>query len=409
MGSGNPKSQAAQPHLVSPNRRIRLIIMSEAPFQESRIGNEATGVPSLKKNRADGTPVAATGDNSKGSRRDVMAANRREFLHATVAAGAAAGLAASANADDSTATGLPMRPLGKAGEKVSCLGLGGWHIGSVKSEKEAIGIMHHAIDEGLTFFDNAWDYHDGHSEEVMGLALADPAKRKQVFLMTKNCGRDAKEVQKHLDDSLRRLKTDHLDLVQFHEINYDNDPDWIIERGCLAEVQKAQKAGKVRHIGFTGHKSPHIHLKMLGVYAWDTVQMPVNVCDSFYRSFVKQVLPEATRLGTAVIGMKSLGGGRGEFVQKKVCTAEDAHRFALSQPIATLVTGIDSMDVLKQNIATARNFKSLEGKELEALLMKVKPEAGDGRHEHFKSTQKFDSPYHQKQHHLTATDIGGND
>jgi predicted aldo/keto reductase-like oxidoreductase len=339
-----------------------------------------------------------------------MSANRREFLHAAVAAGVAAGITVpGSHGDDYSPTSVPMRPLGKTGERVSCIGLGGWHIGSVNSEKEAVRIMHMAIAEGLTFFDNAWDYHDGHSEEVMGLALADPAKRKQVFLMTKNCGRDAKEVQKHLDDSLRRLRTDHLDLVQFHEINYDNDPDWIVERGCLAEIQKAQKAGKVRFIGFTGHKSPHIHLKMLGAHAWDTVQMPVNVCDSFYRSFVKQVLPEATRLGTAVIGMKSLGGGRGEFVQKKVCTAAEAHRYALSQPIATLVTGIDSMDVLKQNIATARNFKPIEGKELEALLMKVKTEAGDGRHEQFKSTQKFDSPYHQKQHHLTAAEIGGND
>jgi uncharacterized protein len=339
-----------------------------------------------------------------------MASSRREFLHATVAAGATAGIATSSSAaTDEPSTPLPMRPLGKTGERVSCLGLGGWHIGSVKSEKEAVRIMHAAIDEGLRFFDNAWDYHDGHSEELMGLALADPSKRKQVFLMTKNCGRDAKEVQKHLDDSLRRLNTDHLELVQFHEINYDDDPEWIIERGCLAEIQKAQKAGKVRFIGFTGHKSPHIHLKMLGVHAWDTVQMPVNVCDAFYRTFVKQVLPEATRPATAVIGMKSLGGGRGEFVQKKICSAEDAHRDALSQGIATLVTGIDSMDVLKHNIATARNFKPLEGQELDALLAKVKPEAGDGRHEHFKSTQKFDSPYHQKQHHLTATDIGGND
>jgi uncharacterized protein len=339
-----------------------------------------------------------------------MDANRREFLHATVAAGAAAGLAESAaSAGDDASKGLPLRTLGKAGVQVSCLALGGWHIGSVKDDKEAIKIMHAAIDEGLTFFDNAWDYHDGHSEEVMGKALSDPAKRKAVFLMTKNCGRDAKEVRKHLDDSLRRLKTDHLDLVQFHEINYDNDPDWIIERGCLAEIQKAQNAGQVRFIGFTGHKSPHIHLKMLGEYAWDTVQMPVNVCDAFYRSFVKQVLPAATRLGTAVLGMKSLGGGHGEFVQKKVCTAEEAHRYALSQPIAALVTGIDSMEVLKQNVATARNFKPLDSQELEALLAKVKPEAGDGRHEHFKSTQKFDSPYHQKQHHLTKEEIGGNE
>jgi predicted aldo/keto reductase-like oxidoreductase len=239
----------------------------------------------------------------------------------------------------------------------------------------------------------------------MGKAL-DGTRREKVFLMTKNCGREAKEVRQHMDDSLRRLKTDRIDLVQFHEINYDNDPEWIVERGCLAELQKAQKAGKVRFIGFTGHKSPHIHLKMLKAHTWDTVQMPINVCDEFYRSFVKQVLPEATRLGTAVLGMKSLGGGKGQFVEKGVCTAEEAHRYALSQPIASLVTGIDSMDVLKKNVATARGFKALEGAELEALLTKIKPHAGDGRHEHFKSTQKFDSPYHQKQHGLTKEEVG---
>jgi aryl-alcohol dehydrogenase-like predicted oxidoreductase len=333
--------------------------------------------------------------------------SRRDFLHAALAAGAATGLGGSIGAaGDDDSNGLPTRPLGKTGLRVSCLCLGGWHIGSVKNDNEAIKIMHTAIDEGLTFFDNAWDYHDGRSEELMGKALADGNRRDKVFLMTKNCGRDAKEVAKHLEDSLRRLKTDHIDLVQFHEINYDNDPEWIVERGCLTEMQKAQKAGKVRFLGFTGHKSPHIHLKMLGVHTWDSVQMPVNVCDVFYRSFVKQVLPEATRLGTAVLGMKSLGGGKGQFVEKKVCTAEEAHRYALTQPIASLVTGIDSMDVLKSNIATARHFKALEGAELEALLAKVKPLAGDGRHEHFKSTQKFDSPYHQKQHELSKEHVG---
>ncbi len=333
---------------------------------------------------------------------------RRDFLHTTLAAGAAAGLAAGLAdaADDASRTGLPTRPLGKTGVRVSIICLGGWHIGSVKDPNEAVRIMHTAIDEGLTFFDNAWDYHDGGSEEIMGKALAAPGKRDKVFLMTKNCGRDAKTTRQHLEDSLRRLKTDHLDLWQFHEINYDNDPDWIVEKGALAEALKAQREGKVRFLGFTGHKSPHIHLEMLTRHAWDTVQMPINVCDYFYRSFAKQVAPEANRRGTAPIGMKSLGGGKGTLVQKHVCTAEEAHRYALSQPIASLVTGIDSMDILKQNVATARNFKPLAGPELEQLLAKVKGVAGDGRFEQFKSTQVFDGPYHRQQHALTPQDVG---
>src|SRR6516162_5955832 len=220
---------------------------------------------------------------------------RREFLAASVAAGAALGLAGAA--DEKPGAGLPTRALGKTGERVSVLALGGWHIGSVKDQAEAVRIMHAALDEGLTFFDNAWDYHDGGSEEIMGKALAVDGKRNKCFLMTKNCGRDAKTVRQHVEDSLRRLRTDHIDLVQFHEINYDNDPDWIVERGGLSELLDAQKAGKVRFVGFTGHKDPRIHLKMLDKHAWDTVQMPINVCDYFYRSFQRQVVPEAVKRG----------------------------------------------------------------------------------------------------------------
>jgi uncharacterized protein len=331
---------------------------------------------------------------------------RREFLHSTLAAGAAAGVAGVADAAE-PGTGLPTRPLGKTGVRVSILCLGGWHIGSVKDKGEAVRIMHAALDEGLTFFDNCWDYHDGGSEEVMGQALSAPGKREKCFLMTKNCGRDAKMTRQCLEDSLRRLKTDHLDLWQYHEINYDNDPDWIIEKGALAEGLKAQKEGKVRFLGFTGHKSPHIHLDMLTRHAWDTVQMPINVCDYFYRSFAKHVVPEANRRGVAPLGMKSLGGGQGMIVQKGVCTAEEAHRYALSQPIASLVVGMESMDDLKKNVATARNFKPLEGAELERLLAKVKPVAGDGRYEQFKSTQVFDGPVHQRQHELAVQGTGG--
>jgi uncharacterized protein len=337
--------------------------------------------------------------------------NRREFLQSSLAAGAALGLAAAAEADDDTSSkGLPTRQLGRAKERVSILALGGWHIGSVKDEKEAIKIMHRALDEGLTFFDNAWDYHDGHSEEVMGKALASGGRRKKCFLMTKNCGRQRKEAQKHLEDSLRRLQTDVIDLVQFHEINYDNDPDWIFERGPMEVLLKAQKDGKVRYIGFTGHKDPRIHLAMLKKRTWDTVQMPINVCDFHYRSFALQVVPEANKRGIAVLGMKSLGGGeggKGRFVQAKVCTPEEAITYALSQPITALVTGIDSMKVLEQNLKIARDFKRMSDSDMRKLLVRVKPLAGDGRHERFKSTQFFDSPYHQKQHHLTEKDVKG--
>src|SRR5262249_40631691 len=264
--------------------------------------------------------------------------NRRQFLQSSLAAGAALGLAAGAEgADEASAKGLPTRPLGKTGVRVSIICLGGWHIGSVKDEKEAIKIMHTAPDHGLTFFDNAWDYHDGGSEEVMGKALAMDGKRGKCFLMTKNCGRDAKTVRQHVEDSLRRLRTDHIDLAQFHEINYDNDPEWIVERGGLSEILKAQKAGKVRFVGFTGHKDPRIHLKMLPRHKWDTVQMPINICDYHYRSFQRLVVPRANELGIGVLGMKSLGGGdshKGRFIIANVCTAAEARTYALSQNIA---------------------------------------------------------------------------
>jgi len=322
---------------------------------------------------------------------------RRDFLKYGALASAAA-LSLRSDSANSNADGIPKRTLGKTGEQVSCLCLGGWHIGSVKDESEAIRIMHSAIDEGLTFFDNAWDYHEGGSEEVMGKALSSPGKRDKVFLMTKNCNRDAKGTRECLEDSLRRLKTDRIDLWQFHEINYDNDPDWIVEKGALAEALKAKEEGKIRYLGFTGHKSPHIHLKMLEKHAWDTVQLPINICDYFYRSFLHEVVPRANAKGVAPLGMKSLCGGNRQLIESNVCTVEEAIRFALGQPIASLVTGIDSMDVLKQNIAIARDSKPIEPSELQTLLAKVEPVAGDGRFERFKSTQDFDSGYHRKQH-----------
>ena len=335
--------------------------------------------------------------------------SRRDFMKAGIAATAAAGIAATAPADDTPGKGLPVRPLGKTGVNVSIICLGGWHIGDVKDKEEAVRIQHAAIDEGMNFFDNCWDYHDGGGEEIMGRALAaDGGKwRKKVFLMTKVCSREGKEVRSQIEDSLRRLQTDVLDLCQMHEINWDNDPEWVVEKGGLAELLKMQKEGKVRFVGFTGHKSPQIHLKMLPVHKWDTVQCPINVCDHFYRSFAAQLIPEAKKNGIGVIGMKTLGGGSladggGKIPRAKIATAEECIRFALSQDVASVVTGIDSMDVLKQNIKVAREYKPFEKAELESLLARVKPQAGDGRHERFKSTIDYDGPYHRKQHGFEA-------
>ncbi len=326
---------------------------------------------------------------------------RREFLQSGVAATAAVTLAHSASSQEpKPGEGVPTRPLGKTGVNVSSLCLGGWHIGDIKDKDEAVKIMHAALDEGVTFFDNCWDYHDGGSEEIMGKALAaDGGKwRKKCFLMTKVCARDAKGVRQQIDQSLKRLQTDVIDLMQMHEINWDNDPEWVVEQGGLAELLKMQKEGKVRFVGFTGHKSPHIHLKMLPVHKWDTVQCPINVCDHFYRSFAKELIPAAKKHGTGVIGMKSLGGGQGKLVKEGVATAAECLRFALSRDVATVVSGMISMDELKKNVAVARNFKPFEAEELEKLLAKVKPHAGDGRHERFKSTIDFDGPFHRKQH-----------
>jgi uncharacterized protein len=333
---------------------------------------------------------------------------RREFLQTTLTGAAALGLGGAPGAGEGTSKGLPTRALGKTGVRVSVLALGGWHIGAVKDRREAVRIMHAAADNGLTFFDNAWDYHDGGSEEVMGQALAQGGYRQKVFLMTKNCERDARGTRKDLEDSLRRLRTDVIDLWQFHEINYDNDPDWVVEKGGLAEALKAQREGKVRFLGFTGHKDPRIHLALLGRHRWDAVQMPINVCDYFYRSFARQVVPEALRRGAAPLGMKSLGGGQpSRLVAAGVCSAEEAIRYALSQDIASLVTGIDSMKVLEQNLGIARGFKKMSEAEQKALREKVKAVAGDGRHERFKSTQFFDGPHHQKQHGLTKAEVEG--
>jgi uncharacterized protein len=329
---------------------------------------------------------------------------RREFLFEAATAGLALSALASdvfANQQAAGATGLPTRLLGRTGERVSILCLGGWHIGSVKDHDAAIRIMHTAVDQGLTFFDNCWDYHDGGAEEIMGRALSD-GRRNKVFLMTKNCERDYAGSLKCLEDSLRRLRTDRIDLWQFHEIIYDNDPDWVFDKGGLKAAMEARKAGKVRYIGFTGHKDPSIHLSMLRKpFAWDACQFPVNVLDLHYRSFQKQVLPVCLKSKVGAIGMKGFGGGNGIARQAGI-GPEEAYRYALSQPVASQVVGMTTLEQLEQNIALARGFTPLSDAEQAALAEKVKPLATDGRFEQFKSTQNFDGPVHRRQHGFTT-------
>jgi aryl-alcohol dehydrogenase-like predicted oxidoreductase len=328
--------------------------------------------------------------------------SRRDFLQNTGIASAAASVLADrviAQTTSASATGMPTRILGRTGVPVSIIALGGWHIGSVKDEKDAIRIMHTAIDEGLTFFDNAWDYQDGHAEEVMGKGLE--GRRDKVFLMSKNCERDYEGSKRNLEDSLRRLGTDHLDLWQFHELVYDNDPDWVFDKGGIRAALEARQAGKVRFIGFTGHKDPRIHLKMLGKpHDWDTAQMPINVMDAHYRSFQNEVIPVCLSKGVGVLGMKGLAGGapQGRLISHAGLTAEECYRYCLSLPVTAQVMGITTLEQLQQNIALARAFKPMTMEERRTLLTKVRDEAGDGRHELFKSTKTFDGPHHRRQH-----------
>jgi len=337
---------------------------------------------------------------------------RRDFARSLTAAAASAAALADqmiAQTASGSATGLPTRPLGKTGQRVSIICLGGWHIGAVKEEAEAIRIMHASIDEGLTFFDNAWDYHNGGSEERMGKALAMDGRRKKVFLMTKNCERDYDGSMKNLEESLRRLRTDYVDLWQFHEMVYDSDPDWVFEKGGLKAALEARKAGKVRFIGFTGHKDPRIHVKMLSKpHSWDAAQMPINVMDAHYRSFQKEAVPVCLKKGVGVIGMKGLAGGhpQGRLIEKLGLTAQECYRYCLSLPVSTQVLGINTMEHLKQDVALARNFKPMTAAEKEALLARVREEAGDGRHELFKSSQRFDGPHHRRQHGFEVQTAG---
>jgi aryl-alcohol dehydrogenase-like predicted oxidoreductase len=294
---------------------------------------------------------------------------------------------------------IPRRMLGRTGVRVSALALGGYHLGLVKTKREAVRIVHEAIAARLDFMDNAWEYHEGKSEEWLGEALE--GRRHEVFLMSKVCthGRDRKTAMRQLEESLRRLRTNYLDLWQVHEVVYDNDPDLHFAPGGVIEaLDEARRAGKVRFVGFTGHKDPAIHLKMLAHdYPFDTVQMPLNVFDASFRSFEQQVLPEVNRRGMAALGMKSMCG-LGDPVRKRVVTAREALTYAMSLPVAATVSGIDSLKVLRQNLRSARGFTPLSEDEMQTLRARCMEAAADGRFELFKTSKKFDGEPGRKQH-----------
>lgn len=289
---------------------------------------------------------------------------------------------------------MPYRLLGKTGVKVSVVGLGGYHIGVPREEAEGIRIIRSAIDQGINFMDNCWDYHEGGSERRMGRALRD-GYRERVFLMTKIDGRTKAAASKQIEESLRRLDTDHIDLLQFHEVIRMGDPERIFGPGGGMEAMlEARKAGKIRYIGFTGHKDPSIHLRMLEVAAahqfrFDAVQMPLNVMDAHFHSFEHQVLPVLVKEGIGVLGMKSMGSGvilRSQTVKPIECL-----HYAMNLPTSTVITGTDRMEILDQAVEAARTFRPMSEQALSALLARTTEAAAAGKYEPFKTTEGFDA------------------
>jgi len=330
------------------------------------------------------------------SRRDPSAShnlNRRDFLKLAAATGVVVAVEAeslAAGARDE----IPYRRLGKTGEKVSAVGLGGYHIGTPREEAEGIRIIRSAVDRGINFMDNAWDYHGGGSERRMGKALRD-GYRQKVFLMTKIDGQTKAAAGKQIEESLRRLDTDHIDLLQFHEIIRMKDPERIFGPGGGIEAMlEARKAGKIRYIGFTGHKDPSIHLRMLEVAAahqfhFDAVQMPLNVMDAHFRSFQRQVLPVLVKEEIGVLGMKSMGSG--VILTSHTVTPIECMHYAMNLPTSTVITGIDRMELLDQAVEAARTFRPMSEQEVSALLARTAGAATSGKYEPFKTGEGFDA------------------
>jgi len=318
--------------------------------------------------------------------------SRREFLGMTAGSLLVAGRL-SAAAKPESINEIPQRTLGRTGERVSLIGLGGYHLGQQSDPEESIRIIRTGIDEGINFLDNCWDYNDGESEIRMGRALRD-GYRQKAFLMTKIDGRNKTAAESQINESLRRLQTDRIDLLQYHEVIRDSDPDRIFAQGGAMEVVlEAKKAGKIRFIGFTGHKSPDIHLKMLATaaqhgFTFDAVQMPLNVMDAHFNSFEKKVLPALTQHGIGALGMKPMGD---HFILgSKTVTAVECLHYAMNLPTSVVITGCDSLSILQQALQAARTFQPMDSSQVAALLAKTGKAAEDGQFELYKTTHHFD-------------------
>jgi len=321
--------------------------------------------------------------------------NRRDVL------GVLAGVAMARTAQGETeSNGMSYREFGKTGENVSAIGLGGHHIGRPKDANDGIRIIRSAIDRGINFMDNCWDYHDGESERRMGLALRD-GYRPKAFLMTKFDGRTKAAAAQQIDESLRRLQTDHIDLMQYHENIRLEDPDrFFAQGGALEALVEAKKAGKIRYIGFTGHKDPYVHLRMLEIAAtrnfhFDSCQMPLNVMDAHFRSFAHQVVPRLVEQGIAVLGMKPMGDGN--VLKSGVVTPIECLHYALNLPTTVVITGCESMEILNQAIEAVKTFKPMTSDQVAALLAKTRIPAMTGKYEPFKTTAGFDGTAHNPQ------------
>jgi aryl-alcohol dehydrogenase-like predicted oxidoreductase len=331
--------------------------------------------------------------------------SRRDFIGMVVGAALASGLPLESSFAE-TKGEITNRTLGRTGEKVSAIGIGGYHMGMQQDEQESIRIVRTAVDGGINFLDNCWDYNNGTSEIRMGKALRD-GYRKKVFLMSKIDGRTKAAAAFQIDQSLQRLETDHVDLMQFHEIIRMNDPDRIFAPGGAIEAMvAAQKAGKVRYIGFTGHKSPEIHLHMLEVarkhhFHFDTVQMPLNVMDANYDSFTKKVVPVAKKEGIGILGMKPMGD---HFIlQSNTVTPMECLHYSMSLPTDVVITGCDSVARVQQALEAARTFKPFNEEEMAAILAKTAAAAKNGEYEKYKTSAHFDGTAHHPEYLTQAS------
>ena len=322
--------------------------------------------------------------------------DRRDFLKSVAATTVASSLSTKLSRAEGS---IPYRTMGRSGEKISLVGIGGYHLGR-PSEQDSIRIVRTALDEGVNFLDNCWDYNQGLSEERMGKALGEGYRHK-AFLMTKIDGRTKSAAAQQLDESLRRLRTDHIDLLQFHEVIRENDPERIFAPGGGMEaVLEAKKQGKLRFIGFTGHKSPEIHNKMLETalahnFAFDAVQMPLNVMDAHYDSFEKKTVPLLVKHGIGILGMKPMGDAI--ILKSKTATAVECLHYAMNLPTSVVITGCDSVEVLHQALDAARSFKPMSSEQIAALLAKTSQAAIKGEYELYKTSHNFDGTYHNPQ------------